>query len=129
MDNRVFNVNGSGKALLQQALSLAFKQWSDKATATSYFIDKTKGLVLLWYTEKNSIPFPSPLTSDEATEVIWSWLQSKAAKEVECVDWDANHDHDGSNGDGWRVYCEGWGHVKSHYAIVAVKPAFMWYGK
>ena len=39
-------------------------------------------------------------------------------------------DHDGDNGKGWRLYCEGCGYVDNdHYAFAAVQPVWAMYGK
>jgi len=36
----------------------------------------------------------------------------------------------GDNEKGWRVYCEDWGKIDSDdYAFLAIKPAYIWYGK
>ena len=133
MDNRVFNVNGKGKELLLQTLTLAFAQSGFKPRqAAAWFVDKEKGLVLCWHGPEKSIKanvFPTSLGADSITEIVFAWLQSDEAKTITLTDWDRDADHDGSNSLGWRVYCESWGHVKTHYAIVAIKPAYMWYGK
>jgi hypothetical protein len=137
MDNRQFNINGQGKEMLQRTIRLAFEQEGQRTTAKAYVIDPDKGLVLLWHPVKETMPFPAHFNADAATEFIWAWLQSEP--KMEHTDWDADLDHDGHNSMGWRVYCEDWGHVQlgprhstkeaSHYAIVAVKPAYLWHGK
>lgn len=130
MDNRVFNVNGEGKEMLRDTLRLAFAQEGSNTTAKGYIIDPKKGMILLWYNENPSIPFPSALNVDAATEVVWQWLQTEPQIEHESH-WDQDYvDGDVSTDLGWRVYCEDWGHVARHHgAIVAIKPAYMWYGK
>ena len=129
MNNRVFNVNGASLGLLLTTLKLAFDQWHNKAKTTGYTIDSKKGMILFWCNidTKYSL-FPSPLSAEEVAPVVWAWLQTNPT--IECKDWDANHDHDGHNELGWRVYCEDWGHIGgNHYTIVAIKPAYIWYGK
>lgn len=139
MDNRVFNVNGKGKEMLQATLQLAFAQEGSKTTAKAYYIDPKKGMLLLWSNEPPGVPFPAPLNADATTNVVWEWLQTNPEIEHESH-WDQDYnDSDVDTDLGWRVYCEDWGHVTigpSHsslavgrYAIVAVKPAYMWYGK
>jgi hypothetical protein len=129
MDNRIFNVNGTGKEALLATLKLAFDQGGERTTAKGYFIDPTKGMVLVWHCEgKEVTPFPAPLKAETAAVVAWEWLQTEPA--VECKDWDEDFAHDGHNSAGWRVYCEDWGHVAGNrYAIVAIKPAYCWHGK
>lgn len=139
MDNRVFNVNGSGQETLAKVLELAFAQEGRNIKAKYFVVDKKKGLILLWYIhdswEKNVSKFLTPLTAKAVTPVVMEWLRSDAAKDIELGDWDSDADHDGSNSEGWRVYCERWGHIKGedglsyNGSIVAITPAFMWHGK
>jgi hypothetical protein len=72
------------------------------------------------------------MSADQIFPLVDNWLHGEFAKEVlKTADgWDANMDHDGSNSVGWRVYVDDWGHVaNNHYAICAIKPAYMWHGK
>lgn len=131
-DNRIFNVNGAldrgGEQLLQKALELAFESAGYKAVAWRFSLKH--GLIFDWCDgAKDSVRLPSPSTAVEVLPMVLSWLRSEDAKKVECEGWDADADHDGENGPGWRVHCGDWGHVEGWQAIVAVKPAFMWYGK
>jgi hypothetical protein len=127
MDNRVFNVNGQGDEMLLVTLRLAFQQESPKCTAKAYIIDPVKGMILLWHTD-GGIAFPSQLSPEAVLPIVSSWLASKP--EIECKSWDGDHDHDGHNSLGWRVYVEDWGHVKDiFHAICAIKPAYLWHGK
>lgn len=130
MDNRIFNVNGrldrDGKELLAETLRLAFKIAGAKASG--FRICPVRGFVIYQYESTKATKFPVALTADQVLPQILAWFESRPACELK--DWDANADHDGDNGPGWRVYCEDWGHVADEYeAFVAVKPAFMWYGK
>lgn len=127
-DNRIFNVNGRGDEQLLAALNLAFSQ--EGSSAKAWKSSKRHGLILLWHNGTDGTPFPSAMTAEECLPFIKAWLKSEDAKGVEMIGWDANADHDGDNGMGWRVYCEDWGHVdNSSSAICAVKPAMLWYGK
>ncbi len=130
MDNRQFNVNGEGKAMFLATMKLAFEQ-SGHVQAKGYFIDPKFGMVFLWHNDacsSSATNLPAPFNAEDSTNFAWAWLQSEP--DIECKDWDADDDHDGSNGLGWRVYCENWGHVAgNHYAIIAVKPAYLWFGK
>ena len=38
-------------------------------------------------------------------------------------------DHDGENELGWRVYTEEWGQVNGDWHCLAIRPAYLWYGK
>ncbi len=133
MDNRIFNVNGDGKDWLLDAIKLALRHhFRDNNKIAGYKYYRTHGLVFLWHVEKDKgeSEFPVPIDAETATNIALEWLKSKQSKEVPLEGWDANADHDGSNELGWRVYCEGWGHVAdNHYALFAVKPAYLWYGK
>jgi hypothetical protein len=130
MDNRVFNVNGSGKAMLIMALELAFKQEGNNTTCSSFIESKEHGLVLVWCRGQGDHDLPADLCADECADFICKWLESDFAKTVKPSEWCGNADHDGHNSDGWQVYCEDWGHVGgNHYSICAIKPAYMWHGK
>ena len=131
-DNRVFDVNGSSEGFLKDVLKLAFMQDHDKAIG--YKIDSKKGFVLYWATtddkESECIKFPVPLSYIEVCPLVWAFLKSDEAKKIKLKGFDADFDHDGHNGSGWRVYCEGWGHIGNDWqAFLAITPALMWYGK
>jgi len=132
-DNRIFNVNGrldsSGDKLLLETLKLAFAHASEHAKADGYRIDPKLGLIFHWASAEHAdiVKFPSPLTAEQVFPVVLGWLQSNPV--CECTSWDADADHDGHNGPGWRVYCRDWGHVGDPHGFIAVKPAFIWYGK
>jgi len=133
MDNKVFNINGRGDELLEKVIELAFiQEWGPESPATvkAWREDKEKGLIFLWTATEDSNKFPTALNAKQAAGVASAWLQGEFAQEVELDGWDVDCDHDGSNDLGWRVYCEDWGHVgHDSYAIIAIKPAYMWYGK
>ena len=129
MDNRVFNINGHGKKMLEDVLRLAFHQEGAKE-CVAWVFDKKAGLVLLWDHEDGSNLFPSPLSVESAVPLVIDWLSSKQAGQMSCEGWDANSDHDGSNKAGWRVYCGDWGHVETwRYSIIAIRPSYLWLGK
>lgn len=135
MDNRVFNVNGDGKEMLEATLMLAFQQAGHKSKAVSWRVTK-KGLILRWFRVNPESDgggnFLTPLKPKAAADLVWEWLQSEEGnpEHFEMTDWDADEDHDGSNSLGWRVYVDGWGHVSDDfYTICAIKPAYLWHGK
>ena len=130
MDNRVFNVNGRGDEMLLDVLRLVFKQAGQNTRCAAWIQAKEHGLILLWHKTENSHGFPTPLKPESCLKFVSEWLASDQVKQVARVGWDADYDGDASNADGWRVYCEDWGHVAdNHYAICAITPAAMWLGK
>lgn len=129
MDNRIFNVNGTGEKMLLSALELVFMQRGEKTTCSAWQATE-KGLILLWYKCEGSTPLPSSkgMTAVEVLPMVLGWLSDVDIRDIEMGRWDV--DQDGHNSIGWRVYCEDWGKVGGNSsAICAVKPAFMWYGK
>jgi hypothetical protein len=139
MDNRQFNVNGKGKDMLLRALELACIQKGSEdvpAAIRGWKITPEHGMILYWAVDNPResgvypLPFPGCSASDMLA-MIWVWLENSEQRAMVKVDkWDANAHHDGSNGHGWRVYCEDWGHVDGNsFAICAVKPVWLWYGK
>ena len=143
MDNRVLNINGplkehGGDKLLEQALKVAFLQdgWGNEQKCVAWVESVDYGLILLWSDyEGKSNKMLCPVSSAECVPLVQAWLESDfattvkpSARREDC--WDGNADHDGSNGLGWRVYVEDWGHVGNFNAVIcAVRPAFMWYGQ
>lgn len=131
-DNRIFNVNGETEEMLLAALKLVFQQEGDRATAKGWSFSEKDGLILHWWAEDNDgvTPFPGKLNAEQCLPFVLAWLKSDQATTVACEGWDANVEHDGHNGPGWRVFCSDWGHVGDHHsAICAIKPVFLWYGK
>jgi hypothetical protein len=130
-DNRIFNINGKGDEMLLDTLRLVFKQNGFGCSGWKFSIDH--GLILTWHVDKecNINAFPEKLNADQCLPIVSSWLKGKEAKTVKhTLNWDMFTDHDGSNSEGWRVYCEDWGHVAGlHIAICAIKPVTLWYGK
>ena len=142
MDNRQIDVTSQGR----EALALAMEIIWDNAPggkATHYRVmnlrrqigdgldeklvedpDGTPTMILLWHEEGNqeSSEMAYPHSREQATGFVRGWLGS--------VEYGPEPDHDGSNGKGWRVFNEYWGHVAGYrYAIVAVQPAWAMYGK
>ena len=131
MDNRILNVNGSGREILQKAIELAFMQFnsSREAVCSGWCFSKEKGLMLNW-SDIGCHPFPVDMNAKDCANWAFTWLQSEQAKTVALSDFCGNEDHDGHNSYGWQVYLEDWGHVgENRYALCAIKPAYMWHGK
>lgn len=68
------------------------------------------------------VALPFKLDAAGAADFAKRWLAEE--------DYGSEPDHDGSNGKGWRLYNESWGHVDGHWAaFVAVAPTWAMYGK
>jgi hypothetical protein len=81
-----------------------------------------KGLVLFWTPGKDTVRFPFAMDSGTILPMIKGWLAEQ--------DYGPEPDHDGSNGKGWRLYNESWGHIGNEWeAFVAILPAWAMYGK
>jgi len=131
MDNRLFNVNGESPEMLEKALELALIQSNNKGFA-SWIVDPKKGLVLCWTDVNGGNAFMGGKQSAKAiVDQVVSWLRSEQAEAIPTDEMcETLDDMDVSNELGWQVYCEKWGHVgDNHYAICAVRPAYLWFGK
>lgn len=146
MDNRTIDIVSEGNKALEMALNIVWANCPG-GKATHYKIVKLKEeveyygsptdrhyttlkedkegedtLILLWNEEKGALPLPYFLELEEAINFIKGWLKKAEYQE--------QPDHDGSNGKGWRVFNEQWGHVAGHhYAIVGIQPQWAMYGK
>ena len=146
MDNRSIDITSEGDAHLGLALQLAWPGAAGgKAThykavglvekvdyygtptshhaTTSHELDSgTPTLILFWHDAPGLLPLPYALEIGEAIPFVCGWLK-KAQRGPE-------PDHDGDNGEGWRVFTGVWGGIAGyHYSIVAVQPAWAMYGK
>lgn len=125
-DNFHIDITNSGD--LTKAMEIAF-EGAAGGKAEAYAIDPKKGLVFLWHkaeprTVSETIVFNLPFKLDAtgAADFAKRWLAEQ--------DYGQQPDHDGDNGEGWRLYNETWGHVEGYtYGFVAVKPAWIMYGK
>ena len=151
MDNFALNIVAEGQASLALAMQLAFTHNGAGGTATHYSVresfagekwpddkpvlggqwkcgqePKPRRLIFFWSKPEDSqadvVALPFKLDADSAADFAHRWLEQ--------VERGRQPDHDGDNGKGWRAYVEGWGHVdESHYAVVAISPAWAMYGK
>lgn len=65
---------------------------------------------------------PSPADTVQVCTIAESWL--------DVVNRSKPPNHDGSNGKGFRLYNEAWGHVDGHsQGLLAITPAWAMYGK
>lgn len=131
-DNIIFDVNGRTPKALELALELAFEQSGHKPVA--WKVHATKGMIFYWTIPSrkavNVNKFMSPPSAKPLTDLIYDWLETDEAKTIETIGYDEDHDHDGHNSLGWRVYTESWGHINEEWeAFLAVKPAYLWHGK
>lgn len=142
MDNKIFNVNGRSQEMLRRTLNLLFenqgfdtdggKQPFKPRTVDGWYVDRNKGIVLVWLCDNlKHQQLPVPLSADAITPIIWAWLHSEDAKKINLEEWDSDiDDTDVSTDLGWRVYLEDWGRIGSDdYSICAIKPCYLWYGK
>lgn len=149
MDNQIFKVNGVRKEDLQDTLNLIinlkYRNSACTHTIEGWKFIPNKGLVLYWCLADNQYvkdpkdfinSFPAKLNADQATEIVWQWLQtSEEAKNFKNEEtWENNfvegRDTDVMTKKGWTVYLEDWGQVKSSfYTICAIRPSWAWYGK
>lgn len=134
MDNRKLAINGNGREFLKKALHLAFLQSSynqeKEYTCAAWEESKEHGLILCWSDPDRTQRLPAELSSEEVVPMVEAWLAGDFAKSVEPNAGCENLDHDGDNKLGWEVYVGEWGHVgDNHYAICAIKPAYLWMGK
>lgn len=119
MDNFHIDVTSEGKTHLELALKIAFGSYHK---AVGYKVIPDKGLVLYWIPVDDMVPLPFKMDSDAIVPIVQGWLAEQ--------DYGREPDHDGDNGQGWRVYCESWGHVNHQFeAFVAIQPAWAMYGK
>lgn len=132
MDNRIFSIQNEGREAFDLAMKIAFTS-APGNKATHFFDHPTHGFLLLWNDDSfyinnkkvkaNKLPYAFDCKA--AADLVWGWLQSKSDE-----DYKDFLDHDGSNGKGYKVYSEDWGHVAgSHYAFVGIIPIWAWYGK
>lgn len=127
-DNRIFNVNGFSPEMLLSTLDLVFYQHDGLCEAWSFSVEY--GLILHSAATTDTNRFPCKMTASNCFAFVRAWLASQESKSVLLKGWDSNYEHDGSNRQGWRVYCGDWGHIGEHHsAICAITPAFIWYGK
>lgn len=125
MDNFTIDVTWEGEKTFRTILELVMKQKSAKVT--HYAVAPDYGMILFW-TEPGrgakdiAQKMPYAMDTAAAIDFVWNWLKT--------ADYGDQPDHDGSNGRGWRIFNEAWGHVKDEWAaICAIQPAWAMYGK
>lgn len=149
MDNNRLIVVSETIADFRLAMHLAFRQhaeawswWLWDGIRPDHDTDRSEDqlgsargpyLVLSWdgFPQKNFVSsklddyknlFPVGLTHELASDFAWSWLMKQEYR--------SEPDHDGSNGRGFIMFNDTWGHVgKDRYGIVAIGPAWAMRGK
>lgn len=128
LDNFLINVRAREKETFALALRIAFSRFHK---ASHWSQNKEYGLILYWYEEKESTPFPIPLDVETAIEFCWNWYSNVDRKQFTLSSMDVYHaDGDAIMKPAFRIFCEDWGHVNhSHYGICAILPVWAWLGK
>lgn len=125
MDNRVISIRSEGREAFDMAVRLLFDN-APSGKASSFYKNKEKGLVIRWGTvQPDATALVCSMGWKEVADMAWTWMLSVPDEERgdRC-------DHDGSDGKGFHVYCEDWGHVGGdHFAFMAVRPIWAWCGK
>jgi len=113
------DVHSKGKENLKLALNLAF---GNNRFAEGFITEESESITLYWHLDKtkNVNPFPLRLTADECAELVFKWLEQKAA-------YRPKPDTDGSCSKGWYLSNDkavGWS-----YIICKISPEWMIHGK
>ena len=118
-DNPVLNVSGKTLERLRVAMSLARH---DKVVGYAVSRERNK-ITFFWAACPECVPFPSPLSLEEAAGIAFTWLKT--------VDYGPEPGHDGHNAKGWRCYTDAGGRVDGYgfQSFVAVVPHWEMYGK
>lgn len=122
VDNFRFDITADRD--LEAVLSLAFARHAKAVAWRADTYDDKPRLVLAWTDAGEGwTPLLAAAGPQQAAAMIQQWLDER--------DYGPEPDHDGSNGRGFRVYNDAWGHVNPYGwpAFVAVQPNWAWYGK
>lgn len=118
--------------------ALAYLESCGRICATHFEVREQQGeipvqLIFYWTDPKiqnaQKLPFPIK-TVDAMKSFLLQWLQHYLEDHNERKTFGMWCDHDGSDGHGWRIYTESWGHAGgSFYGSFAFHPMYCWYGK
>jgi hypothetical protein len=138
-DNKIFNINGKGKEMLDVTLQLAiYQDWGPLRGAlrgmqfTGWRFDPEAGLVLTTYDTpgKDYNVFVTPLTTEQTAEFVINQITRPEYKDIPLGQWEHVLDHDGHNSHGWRAYVGDWGNIGNDWkGLIAIKPVYLWHGK
>jgi len=146
MDNMIFDIRGD-KHNFHEAMEYV-KTIAPGNKATHYAIAPGFGLVLFWshpgtdklwwmagdegHTEHKEIKIEVKTFDIPFEKFVEHWVFNQDPKDYNPGKWEQSleEDCDASVGEGFKMWCEGWGHVgNNHYAFAVVKPIAAWYGK
>lgn len=126
-DNLKIDVILQTRENFELAMKMAFDICSG-SEAIRYRITPDRGMILYWTdsaegrSDHDTERLPYKMKVEQAADFVWHWLQT--------VDYGDQPDHDGSNGKGFRIFNEAWGHIDNDWqAFVAIKPEWIEYGK
>jgi hypothetical protein len=138
-DNKIFNINGKGKEMLDVTLQLAiYQDWGPLRGAlrgmqfTGWRFDPEAGLVLTTYDTpgKDYNVFVTPLSTEQTAEFVINQITRPEYKDIPLGQWEDDADHDGHNSRGWRAYMGDWGQIGGDWrSLIAIKPVYLWHGK
>lgn len=121
MDNFRVDITSEGKESLKTALGL-FRRKVTGYSIGEGSVAPRKRLVLYWGPSEAATPLPVALSLEQAADLAVAWL--------EAADYGAKPQHEGSNGKGFRLYCEAWGQIDGDsFAFAALEPVWAIYGK
>lgn len=136
MDNKLLNLNGKINTQLEQALRYALTdEYGSFQSPSHYELTCDKGLILYWgksnYAKDNIIKFPFKQSFELTLQFCKAFLSDDDTWSQSTFNqWEKAIDLDGSLSKGFRIYTEDWGQVNNNdYAICAIKPCWLWYGK
>lgn len=144
MDNFSIDLCSDSDEHLRMGIRIAFEQNAPGGKATHYAIlQDNHEMVLFWHesamgqklyaedthrsyvrTELKGdvVPLPFPLDANAAYGFVSEWLK--------VAQFDKNPWHDASDGPGFRLFTDYWGHVYgSHYGIVGIRAERALFGK
>lgn len=115
-----------GKKAVAWAVQEAFTADPNKSWEKS----SRRRLILFWHENAKKDGgdcdvqmLPAPMDVEAAVPFVKSWLRAE--------NYGGQPDHDGDNGQGWRVYNEAWTKIEraGSYSFVAIEPVWLMYGK
>lgn len=119
MDNFHFEMTSEGNEDFKTALKLFGGKSGRKVVG---YRSDAKRMVLYWTDSERATKLPYPMTLEQAADFVLGWLAH--------ADYGREPDHDGSNGKGWHLFNEAWGHVDGEWqAFAAIEPCWAMYGK
>ena len=137
-DNKEFVVNGRTKEQFKIALDLLLlDEYGNEIKVNGWEMHPQKGFILKKVVREGDKSFTDNMgvskfiSKEDLVELLWEWLDSDESNDIETNgEWESNHQHDGHNTKGWKLYSEDWGKVDGDWTnIAAFKRIYCWYGK